>query len=94
MTVYAHYHIQWCEPNDVWPKGGWSVYHITGDEIASRIKRDDKGKVVERHSWCGYVGMFTTMAQVADLIERHQKWTEYANGELAKGKHSYRSFEK
>ena len=31
---YAHYHVTWNVPNNVWPKGAWSVYNITGDEIA------------------------------------------------------------
>jgi len=63
------FHINWCAPNDVWPKGGWSVYQINGDEIASRIIRDAKGKVVERHPWNGYLGMATTWAELGDMIQ-------------------------
>jgi hypothetical protein len=62
MTAYvqAQYHITRddpCKPN--WPKGAWSVYAITGDQIAERVIWQEynlergypKGKVVWRHSW-------------------------------------------
>ena len=74
----TQYHIQWCEPSDVWPKGGWSLYCITGDEIASRVvwKEIDPrgwyiGKPEWRHPWCGYVGMWETWAEVGEAIEKH-----------------------
>lgn len=93
MTYYAHYHVTYDEPNDVWPRGAWSVYNITGDEIAARIVRDAKGKVVERHPWCGYIGMWTTLDAVQGVIERHKRWVDYANARLAAGHHSVTSFD-
>jgi len=74
---YNSYHIQWCEPNDVWPKGGWSVYRITGDEIAKRViwekydveKGYPQGDVKWRHSWCGYLGMKETFEELKSLID-------------------------
>lgn len=68
------YHIQWCPPNEHWPRGGWSVYQITGDQIASRIVRDAKGKVVERHSWCGYLGMADSFEGVQNMILADRKY--------------------
>jgi hypothetical protein len=62
------FHIQFFPANDVWPVGGWSVYQITGDEIADRIVKRD-GKVVERHGWCGYVGIAPTLEGVIGLIK-------------------------
>ena len=64
------YHITRFEgPTDPWPRGGWSLYRINGDEIAQRIKHDEKGKVVERHSWCGYISIYETLAEVMVAIE-------------------------
>jgi hypothetical protein len=63
------FHLQWfgpCEPH--WPQGGWSVYRISGDEIAQRIKCDENGKVLERHSWCGYIGIYKTLPEVMAAI--------------------------
>lgn len=62
------YHIQYFGPNDVWPKGGWSVYQITGDQIADRIIKDEKGEVMERHSWCGYLGIADSFEGVQEMI--------------------------
>jgi hypothetical protein len=78
---YGQYHIQWCAPNDVWPKGGWSVFRITGDEIASRTiwegynheKGYPTGKVEWRHSWPGYIGMVATLPAVAGLIDEEAR---------------------
>ena len=66
---YGQYHIARCDPNDVWPKGGWSIYRITGDEIAKRIKTDMWGNVVERHSWPGYLGMVDSFDKVQAIID-------------------------
>jgi hypothetical protein len=65
----SEYHLSYFTPNDVWPKGGWSVYQINGDQIASRIVRDDRGKVIERHAWCGYLGIAPTLEGVCGLIK-------------------------
>src|SRR6516162_7737728 len=50
MDDCPSFHIEWCQPNDVWPNGGWSVYQINGDEIAARIIKDERGRVDERHA--------------------------------------------
>jgi hypothetical protein len=77
----AEYHIQRdepCEPN--WPKGAWSVYQIDGNQIADRIVRESivvpdngpayyKGKVIARHSWCGYLGMFEKLEDAMQAIK-------------------------
>ena len=62
------------EPN--WPKGSWSVYQITGDQIADRIVREKinpkgwyEGKVIARHCWSGYLGMWVTLAEAVKAIE-------------------------
>jgi hypothetical protein len=73
----SQYHINWCPPNGVWPKGGWSLYRITGDEIAERIEwgKPAKGyktigrKVVRRDPWCGYIGMFETFSEREKAID-------------------------
>ena len=70
------YHINWCEPNDVWPNGAWSVYRINGDQIADRVVRERvnpkgwyEGKVIARHSWCGFLGMTATLEELCGLIK-------------------------
>lgn len=64
------YHITHFGSNDVWPRGGWSLYQITGDQIAQRIIVDPhSGKVIERHSWCGYIGIFETLPEIMKAIE-------------------------
>jgi hypothetical protein len=68
MTT-TQFHIQKdapCLPH--WPNGAWSLYQITGDQIADRIIRKE-GKVVARHSWCGYIGMFETLPELMTAIE-------------------------
>jgi len=72
MTNHAQYHITFSPPykaNDNWPNGMWAVYRITGDQIAQRIRFDDKGEVVERHSWCGYLGGCDSLNGVKAMIE-------------------------
>jgi hypothetical protein len=82
----SSYHIQHFEANDVWPVGGWSVYKITGDEIAARIIRDKDGKVTERHSWCGYLGIATTWDGVLALMQdgRPETTRQMASGSRRK----------
>lgn len=72
------FHIQWNDPLEPhWPKGAWSVYRITGDQIADRtvrasvnVKRGHyEGDVIARHPWCGYVGMFETWVEIAAAIK-------------------------
>jgi hypothetical protein len=56
-----------CEPH--WPAGGWSLYQISGDEIAQRVVFDKDGKAVRRDSWCGFLGCFETLQAATDAIE-------------------------
>jgi hypothetical protein len=77
MSDGNSFYIQWsgpCEPH--WPQGAWSVYQIDGDQIANRVVRERvnpngyyEGKVIARHSWCGYLGMFKTLSEVMAAIE-------------------------
>jgi hypothetical protein len=82
----SSYHIQHFDANNVWPKGGWSVYQITGDEIAARVVRDKDGKVIERHSWCGYLGISETWEGVLALIQdgRSETTRQMASGSRRK----------
>ena len=89
---YAHYHVTWNVPNNGWPKGAWSVYNITGDEIAARIVKVDHG-VTERHSWCGYLGMVDTTAKLGELLNRHKAWVAYANAQLPRACKSFDHWE-
>jgi hypothetical protein len=78
--MQASYHITRndpCEPH--WPKGSWSVYRISGDQIADRIVRERvnpkgyyEGGVIARHSWCGYLGMTETFDGVRAMVEMDQ----------------------
>jgi hypothetical protein len=81
-TEMNSYHIDRFEPGPNernWPNGGWSLYRITGDEIARRIKFDDKNrKVVRRDSWCGYIGLFEELADVQAAIQADIKRGETA----------------
>lgn len=71
------FHIQWCKPIEPhWPQGAWSLYKINGDQIADRVVRERvnpkgyyEGKVIARHSWPGYIGMFVTLSEVMAAIE-------------------------
>lgn len=76
MSNLPHFHLTYDTPSENWPKGAWSVYQIDGDQIAQRTvwervnpKGWYEGKVIARHSWCGYLGMFTTLAQACKAIE-------------------------
>ena len=68
MQWCSSFHIQWCEPNAAWPQGGWSLYQISGDNIAKRIVYDADGKLIRRDSWSGYLGMVTTLDELRDAI--------------------------
>ena len=54
----------------------WSVYQINGDQIADRVVRERvnpkgwyEGKVIARHSWCGYLGGFKSLPEAMAAIE-------------------------
>lgn len=68
------YHIQHFPPVGAWPVGGYSVYAISGDQIAERIVRD-QGKVVRRDSWPGFLGTAATFEGVAEMISKHEAGT-------------------
>ena len=79
--MQASYHITRNEPSKPhWPNGSWSVYRITGDQIADRIVRQRvnleggyyEGKIIARHSWCGYLGMTKSFDGVRQIIEQDQ----------------------
>lgn len=66
------FHITFTPPNKAmanWPKGFWALYEITGDQIAERIVRFE-GKVIERHSWCGFIGGYNSIDEVAAEIKK------------------------
>lgn len=73
------YHITYFDPNDNWPEGGWSLYAINGDQIADRIVREKvnpkgyyEGKVIARHSWCGYIGTYGSLDRLTLAIREHR----------------------
>lgn len=82
------YHIQKDEPClPHWPKGAWSLYQISGDQIADRTVREKinpkgyyEGGVIARHGWCGYIGMFETLPELMAAIEADQKNRKQYNG--------------
>lgn len=71
-------HIDWFGPSDAWPIGGWSLYKISGDQIADRVVRERvnvdggyyEGDAIARHSWCGYIGIFATLPELMKAIEQ------------------------
>jgi len=71
------FHLSWSDPIEPhWPLGAWSVYRINGDQIADRVVRERvnpegyyEGKVIARHSWCGFLGMFKTLPEVVAAID-------------------------
>jgi hypothetical protein len=76
MTKLSHhdYHISFfgpCQPH--WPKGGWSIYHITGDDIAKRVEFGEDNKAVRRDSWCGYMGIFETLPEAMAAIKANEE---------------------
>ena len=66
--AHQHFHLSSFPPNSNWPAGGWSLYRITGEQIAERIVRNAEGEVVERWPWPGYIGCFETLAEVTEAI--------------------------
>ncbi len=80
MHEHESYHVDYFPPNDVWPKGGWSVHKINGDQIADRVVREKvnpkgyyEGGVIARHSWCGYIGISPTLEGIVGLIKDGDK---------------------
>jgi hypothetical protein len=77
-----HFHVTFNGPIEPhWPRGSWSVYQIDGDQIADRVVREKivtpdngpayySGKVIARHSWCGYLGMTETLDDAVGLIRK------------------------
>lgn len=73
---HHEYHLTWCAPNEHWPKGAWSLYRITGERIAQSLVYERvnpkgwyEGDVIYSHPWCGYLGLFVTLAEVTAKIE-------------------------
>lgn len=58
---------------DPWPNGCWSVYEITGDEIARRIAYDDAGRIARRDPWPGFVACFDTLDAATDAIRKRME---------------------
>lgn len=66
------FHLQKHAPNANWPDGAWSLYRITGEQIAERTRwerQDGKHVITERWPWFGYIGMFTTLQQAVAAID-------------------------
>ncbi len=69
----SEFHIARFGPTKPWPEGGWSLYEITGAQIAERtIWTKDSGKyeIAERWPWPGYIALFNTLPEVFAEIER------------------------
>jgi hypothetical protein len=69
------FHIQKFGPTNPWPNGGWSLYRITGEDIASRTvweRRDGKLEITERWPWPGFIGCFATLEQVVEAIAKER----------------------
>lgn len=78
------FHVRFSPPNaanEHWPNGFWALYEINGDQIAERtvfkeIVSDGRfgphytGGVIARHSWCGYVGGYGSLAEVSAEIDK------------------------
>lgn len=77
---FKSYHISNSPPNEHWPNGAWSLYAITGDQIADRIIREKinpngyyEGEITHRHSWPGYIGLFESLDEVKFAIMENIK---------------------
>lgn len=64
------FHFTQFPANNVWPYGGWSVYRITGDEIAARVTFKD-GEVIARDPWCGYIGSYGSLREAVEAVQWH-----------------------
>jgi hypothetical protein len=76
MTI--EFHLAQFGPTKPWPNGGWSLYRITGEDIASRTiwERKESGlEITERWPWPGFIACFTTLAEASAAMEK-----EMANG--------------
>lgn len=72
--MHNEYHLSWfgpCLPH--WPRGGWSLYHISGDQIAKRVQFGPDGEAIRRDSWCGYIGIFENIEDAAQEITKHKR---------------------
>lgn len=67
--MLPHFHLTYSPPTPNWPRGTWSLYQITGDDIAARIIRDASGNITERWPWSGFIGCFETLAAVTAAID-------------------------
>lgn len=67
------FHLIQHEPSGSWPDGSWSLYEITGEQIAERTrwerKEDGKHVISERHGWFGYIGMFTKLTDAVAAMQ-------------------------
>lgn len=68
----SEYHISKFPPTDVFPLGGWSVYRISGDQIAQRIIFEN-GKVVRRDSWSGFLGCYSSLEKLVETINEFER---------------------
>ena len=74
--MHIDYHINHSAANEHWPNSMWALYKINGDKIADCVVREHvnpkgwyEGKVIARHSWCGYIGGFHSLAELMAAIE-------------------------
>ena len=78
------FHIKYTPPHKTEyvdrPNGCWSLYRITGDEIADSIVRETvvwpengrayySGKVIARHRWPGFIGLFEDLDELMEAIK-------------------------
>jgi hypothetical protein len=83
--MHNDYHISYfdpCEPH--WPRGGWSVYHISADQIAEQVVFEGEWpdrKAVRRDAWCGYLGIWETLPEVMSAIEEHKREQQMTSSE-------------
>lgn len=65
------YHIAQFGATSAWPAGGWSLYEITGEQIAERTiweRRGDKYQISERWPWPGFVALYPTLEALLEEI--------------------------
>jgi len=73
---YLAFHLSSFGPLPLWPEGGWSLYQITGAQIAERTRwerRDGEHVITERWPWPGYIGIYAkldeALAEIRKLAE-------------------------